>query len=724
MQLGSPVTKMLRVNEAQGKALGRLGIVTLYDLLYHFPARYADIAKISRIADLVAGENATIVAKVTRAETKKGWKSKIPMGEAILEDPSGSIKGVWFHQAYIAKMLPIGGTVTLTGRIAEGKSGIYIANAEFDKSLDMPIDSHQSLFKDADHGALIGVYPESRGVSSRFIHHAIEKIILSGALDEVVDPIPEEILERYKLPKWKTAMIWLHMPRRARDAEAARKRFAFEEVFMIQLRKALDRAVIESLPAQKVIHDKETTDGFIENFGFPLTGAQEKAIKTIIQDFESGKPMSRLLEGDVGSGKTAVAATAAYIVATSRPNGKDFGNLQVAYMAPTEILATQHFESFIELFRGLPIQIGLLTGKSIRKFPSKVISMRDKNGKGTVGYTDISRTQLTKWVANGEIPILIGTHALIQKSVKFKHLALVIIDEQHRFGIKQRMALARKDDLAPHLLSMTATPIPRTLALTLYGDLDLTLLDESPKGRLPIITKIIRPDKREEVYEEVKKLLDEGRQLYVICPRINEPDPEKEMAVMAKSVTAEAERLEKIFPDYMIDILHSKMNPKQKESTMKAFATNETHILVATSVVEVGVNVPNATVIIIEGAERFGLAQLHQLRGRVMRSTHQPYCYLFSESSSTKTIERLQALVKAKNGFELSELDLKLRGSGELTGAKQWGITDLGMEAIKNIKMVEAARTEAKNIIEKNLLPHYPALEKVLSEKEGSVHFE
>lgn len=350
MQLDDSLKNSLRINELQIKALERLGVRTPRDMLYHFPARYADIAKISRIADLEVGATATIVVRVVKAATKKGWKSKMPMGEATLEDPSGTIRGVWFNQAYIAKMLPIGGTVTLTGRVAEGKSGeLYIANAEFDKSLDMPIDSHESLFKDAESGALIPVYRESRGVSSSFIHHSIEKIILSGALDTEIDPIPEEILARYNLPGWKTGMIWLHMPRRTRDAEAARKRFAFEEVFMIQLVKARDRKTVESLPAQKVVADQKNVDTFIEKFGFPLTGAQERAISTILSDMTKGSPMSRLLEGDVGSGKTAVAATAAYAVATSRPDGKNFGNLQIAYMAPTEILATQHFESFIEL---------------------------------------------------------------------------------------------------------------------------------------------------------------------------------------------------------------------------------------------------------------------------------------------------------------------------------------------------------------------------------------
>jgi ATP-dependent DNA helicase RecG len=324
---------------------------------------------------------------------------------------------------------------------------------------------------------------------------------------------------------------------------------------------------------------------------------------------------------------------------------------------------------------------------------------------------------------------LIGTHALIQKSVKFKHLAYVIIDEQHRFGAKQRAKLVQKDggkNIAPHFLSMTATPIPRTLALTLYGDLDLTLLDEMPHGRKPVITEIVTPAKRAATYEKIRALLKEGRQCYVICPRIDEPDPQKEQALIAKSVKEEAKRLKAtVFPEYEIGVLHSKMKPAEKDRVMAEFASGKLNILCATSVVEVGVNVPNATVIIIEGAERFGLAQLHQLRGRVLRSNHQAYCYLFSETKGEKTFARLKALATAKNGFELSEIDLALRGAGELGGGHQWGISDIGMEAIKNLKMVEAAREEAKRLLEEDTeIKKYPLLLEQLHAREIPTHFE
>ena len=383
-------------------------------------------------------------------------------------------------------------------------------------------------------------------------------------------------------------------------------------------------------------------------------------------------------------------------------------------LCPTEVLAKQHFSTFVSYFKDHPIPIGLIMGSECRKFPSKV--RYEESAK-------ISKPAFKKMVANGEIPIVIGTHALVEKSLAFKYLAYAIIDEQHRFGTMHRQRIVTKSDIAPHLLSMTATPIPRTLALTLYGDLDLTLLDEMPVGRKAVITEVLgttrlagAPAKREErecAYERVRAELTLGHQAYVICPRIDEPDPAKELALIAKSVKAEAVRLKKyVFPEATIGILHSKMTPAEKESAMKKFEKGETNILVATSVIEVGVNVPNATVILIEGAERFGLAQLHQLRGRVIRSTHQSYCFALPESSGETTRARMKAFLSAKNGFELAEYDLALRGAGELAGGHQWGVSDIAMEALKNIKLVEAARTEAATLVanDPELLHHHALL--------------
>ncbi len=731
MQFNSKITDSFRLAEEQKKALKKLGLETIRDLLFYFPNRYSDMSILKQIRDLEPGETATIYGKIISANTKKGFRSKTPMGEAMIEDLSGKIKAVWFNQPYIAKMIMPGQSLKLTGRVTNSKSGIYLANPEFEKTPTLPIDTHDTLFNQTEekHEIRYPIYPETKGLTSKWVYHAIQKIIKDSGLNNLEDYLPADILKKYNLPSLRTALIWIHLPQKEEDATAARKRFAFEEVFFIQLERQHDKLEYAKNKSYEVRVDKKDTASFVERFPFNQTKAQEKAINQILEDFAKNQPMARLLEGDVGSGKTAVAATAAYSIIQSRPVGQNFGNLQVAYMAPTEILANQHFESFIEYFKHLPINIGLITGASCKKFPSKSAQQFEGASHFEASakkWTTISKAQMLKWAANGEIPILIGTHALIQKSVKFKHLALAIIDEQHRFGTAQRSKLVRKDNFAPHLLSMTATPIPRTLALTIYGDLDLTLLDEMPAGRKQVITEIIAPDKREEVYEKIRSEIKAGQQMYVICPRINEPDPEKELALNAKAVTSEAKRLKKeIFPECEIGVVHSKLSKDKKEKVMKDFADGKIDILCATSVIEVGVNVPNATIIIIEGAERFGLAQLHQLRGRVIRSNTQAYCYVFAEAKSDKTMDRLKALKTAKNGFELSELDLSLRGSGELSGAKQWGISDLGMEAIKNIKMVEAARLEASIMIQKDLeLVEYPLLKEMIKSKKQEFHFE
>ncbi|MDD2935527.1 MAG: ATP-dependent DNA helicase RecG [Candidatus Pacebacteria bacterium] len=713
MNLNSKIEDVFpRLPDSRKKALKKIGLNTVEDLLYYFPARYGDNEEIKNTKNVQKGDKIIIYARVKKIKPTKAYYKKIPMTEAVLEDSEGSIQAVWFRQPYIAKMLPEGTYAKFSGTISERKGKPYLANPEYEITESIT----SGIFnKETDNHFFIPVYPESKGVTSQWIYHSVQKIFTSGLLDNLEDTIPEEILKKYSLPKLKTALIWIHSPKKQTDALSARKRFAFEEILFIQLLRQKQKRESFEKPSFKIAGKKDLVKKFTEKFPFKLTKSQEKSIDQILSDFEKGNAMSRLLEGDVGSGKTAVAATTVYAVTTTKPNGSNVGALQTAYMAPTEILAKQLYDSFIQYFSHLPINIGLITSSGCKKFPSKT---------NPETWTDISRTQLLKWVANGEIPILIGTHSLIQKSVEFKNLAYVIIDEQHRFGTKQRRDITKKDERIPHLLSMTATPIPRTLALTIYGDLDLTLLDEMPKGRKPVITEIVTPEKRKTAYEEMRKELQAGRQLYVICPRIDEPDPDKANTLNVKSVKTEAKRLkEEIFPEYEIDILHSKMKPKEKEETMRQFENKEIDILVSTSVVEVGVNVPNATMIVIEGAERFGLAQLHQLRGRVLRSNHQAYCFIFSDTKSEQTLNRLNALKTAENGFKLAEADLELRGSGELSGKKQWGISDIGMEAIKNIKMVESARNEAQEIIKGDPeLKNYPLIKERL--KKIEVHFE
>ncbi|MEK7117027.1 MAG: ATP-dependent DNA helicase RecG [Patescibacteria group bacterium] len=717
ISLDTPLEIIFRLSPFQKKALVKMRLKKVDDILRYFPTRYGEAGAIKAIEFLNVGENAVVFGKISKLKTAKTFRSKVPISTAEIEDSTGKIKIIWFSQPYIAKMFFGGMLVRIEGKVSVKKNGeIYFSNPKIEKVSQMPDGTSDSLFSGEDNFNLSPVYAESRGISSNWIYHAIQKIFKSGVLKNLEESIPEEILKKYSLPSLKTSLIWIHAPRKKEDAEIARKRFAFEEIFFIQLDRQKEKYIAQKEKSFTIQKKEKEMKEFIKTFPFPLTRAQNKSIEAILNDFKTGHPMSRLLEGDVGSGKTAVAATASFAVVSTPPPDRKFGNLQVAYMAPTEILAEQHFESFIEYFAKYKLPVGLITGSGAKKFPSK--SDREKS-------TKISKPQLLKWVENGEIPILIGTHALIQKTVKFKNLAFIIIDEQHRFGVKQRMQLRRKHDIAPHLLSMTATPIPRTLALTIFGDLDLSLLDELPPGRQMPETKIVLSHEREEIYEKVREELKTGRQVFVICPRINDPDPNKETAINAKSVKSETERLQnKIFKEFKVGAITGKLKPAEKEKIMRDFKDKKIDILVATSVVEVGVNVPNATVMIIENAERFGLAQLHQLRGRILRSSYKPYCFVFAESKSAKTISRLKSFVKAKNGFELAEADLQQRGAGDLAGAKQWGVSDLAMEALKNIKMVEAARLEARLLIEKDPdLKNYPLLAKYLVSK-NAVHME
>jgi len=729
VNLDTPLVETGRLSDTQKAALKRLGLLTIRDLLYYFPVRYGDANALSYIADLKSGDTPIIYAEVKNIRARKAWKSKINMTEATLEETSGNkIKAIWFSQPYISKMLPVGTLARFTGTVNERSGVLTLTNPEFEQVREIPIERTGDLFgddEDAIEQTLYPVYKESKGITSKWMYHKIQTLFSKGLLDIVEDTIPDEIRKKYKLPKLSDALIFVHSPRKKEDSDAARKRFAFEEIFFTQLVRQYEKNQYEQSGSFIIDTENPKIKKFTDNLPFTMTNGQQEAVSSILGDISSQTPMSRLLEGDVGSGKTIVAAAAALATVVSKPSDQNFGHLQVAYMAPTEILAKQIYADFCELFAEHNMQIGLLTSKDCRKFPSK---------SNPNEYTSVSKPQLLKWVLNGEIQILVGTHALISKKVFFENLGLVIIDEQHRFGKKQRAALRNKpadkkenlekkktkivkkglsvnDEVIPHLLSMTATPIPRTLALTIYGDLDLTVLDELPPGRKKIDTRLIQPSARDEAYEAIRTELQAGRQAYVICPRIDEADPNKETSLKLKSAVAEAKRLQKdIFPEYKVGIMHSKMKKDEKETVMEDFKDGKFHILVATSVVEVGVNVPNATSIIIEGAERFGLAQLHQLRGRVMRSSYQPYCYLFTDSQTDQTLERLKALTTAKNGFELAEHDLQFRGSGQMLGNKQSGMSDLAMDALQNLKLVEAARNEAISMVKSGDLQSHEAL--------------
>lgn len=635
----------------------------------------------------------TIHGSIHNLSLGKTWKTKKAVAKAQVRDTNGSIDIQWFHQPYVAKMFTEGDLVKISGKVNVYNDKLSMINPVIEKINTLP-EATGSMFKeDNNEDSIISPkYRETKGITSLWIYHTAKRLISHNDFKNIKDPIPKDILDKYSLPDIQKSFIWIHAPNTEKDAEVARKRFAFEEMFFIQLKLQNERYFAEGAPTYRIKDAHKKGHDFIKNLPFTLTNSQADVTKEILDDMDSKNPMSRLLEGDVGSGKTVIAAATSYAILKTPPDGRDYGSLQVAYMAPTEILAKQHFESFIEFFEDYKMPIALIAGKGCYKYPSKVSAGEP---------TKISRAQLSKWVKSGEIAMVIGTHALISKNVEFNDLAYVIIDEQHRFGTRQRKALTSKSSRIPHLLSMTATPIPRTLALTIYGDLDISLIDEMPPGRKEPITEIVPPSKRKKSYEHVQSLLDQGQQAYVICPRIFEQDEEQSSKLRLASVEETAREMkEKVFPNSRIEMLHGKMKPKEKDEVMERFSNGEIDILVATSVIEVGVNVPNASSIMIFGSERFGLSQLHQLRGRVIRGTHQPYCYLFTDTKAEKSLERLSAIEKTHNGFMLAEKDLKIRGMGDFYGQKQWGISDLAMEALSNIVLVESAQKEAKDIIQ------------------------
>jgi ATP-dependent DNA helicase RecG len=504
--------------------------------------------------------------------------------------------------------------------------------------------------------------------------------------------------------------LWqVHFPDSYELAKRAQQRFSFEELFYIELFVLGERLKLAKESSTSFPFDLDLTKRLVNSLPYKLTDAQRKSAYQILKDLERPRPMNRLLEGDVGSGKTVVATIAGLNVAKA--------GFQVAFMAPTEILAKQHFKGVADLLWDFKLNIGLLTGKQDQ--------FRSKKLKNQV--IEISRKKLLEKSRNGDIDILIGTHALIQDTVKFNKLGLVVLDEQHRFGVAQRAKLAAgSTNLIPHLLSMTATPIPRTLTLTVFGDLDLSLIDELPKGRKKIITKTISPKEREQTYQFIKKEVGKGRQIFVICPRIEVNDKKDSSWAEVKAVEEEYEKLSKqVFPDLRIAMLHGKMKTMEKERIMNDFKNKKMDILVSTSVIEVGIDVPNATVMMIEGAERFGLAQLHQFRGRVGRAGYQSYCFLFTTSPLKKTYDRLKALVDSEDGFKLAEKDLEIRGPGDFTGTRQWGIPDLMMNSLKDIKLVEKTRQIAQEILDKDPeLKKHPLIREKLKKFRQRIHLE
>jgi len=706
--------------------LHKLGIFSIKDLLYHFPHRYENFGEIQEIQDLRAGEKSTIHGTIISIKNTRTPRKRMQITEALVSDGKSVIKAVWFNQPFLRNNLWNGINVSLSGKVSVDYDTFSMSNPAYEiipKNLeDDPAFAKATAGKGDEvtqkkgiqTGGFIPIYPETEGLTSRWLRVRIKSIL--DLANNIKEFIPDEIIERQNLMPISEALRQVHFPTDEKNKDRARHRLAFEELFLMQLHFRKQRQQWQQNGARSILFDQPAIKNFVDNLPFKLTGAQKKATWQILQDIEKNVPMNRLMEGDVGSGKTVVAAIGIFEIARA--------GFQSAIMAPTEVLAEQHFYTISSLIPDQPVI--LITG-SCCKLSKTELRMENRELRISDDYDNtISRKEAVELIRSGEIKIVIGTHAVIQKDIEFKDLALAIVDEQHRFGVNQRAALQKnvlkiKDEtprVVPHLLTMTATPIPRTLALSAYGDLDISVLDEMPKGRREIITKVVAPGNRLKAYEFITSEIKKGHQVFVICPLIEESDK-----LEVRSVTEEYEKLsKKVFKNFRIAMLHGKMKPKEKEEIMQKFKNCEIDILVSTSVIEVGIDIPNATVMLIEGSDRFGLAQLHQFRGRVGRSNRQSYCFLFTDSTAKTTAQRLKALVKSANGFELAQKDLEIRGPGEFLGSRQSGLPDLAMASLTDIETIQLAREEAEKIIED--INKFPALKEKLEQFKSEIHFE
>lgn len=684
----------------------KLTIKTVRDLLWHFPTRYEDFSTIVKIADLETNQTATIQGFIRKVAVRRTYRKRMVVVEATIADESGAISAIWFNQPFIAKNLRIGHLANFAGKVSFADEGLYLSNPSYELVTGATGETRHTA-------GLIPIYPETKGLTSKGIRYLM-RIILENVAP-IEDFIPAEVLQKNKLPDINAALRGIHFPKSLDEAAAAKKRFAFEDLFLLQLNNIKARLALAKEKAPALATTEDDLHTIIAKLPFQLTPSQKQSLHEIVEDIGKTRPMNRLLQGDVGSGKTVIAAIAAIIAAK---NG-----YQAAFMAPTEVLARQHYKTLTNIFGHLRIPIGLLTSSEAKIFYEEGLA------------ADAKKSSVQQHVAEGVVNIIIGTHAIIQKSVNFKALALAVVDEQHRFGVQQRAALlAQKTALVPHFLSMSATPIPRTLTLTIFGDLDLSLITELPVGRKPIITKIVAPENRAKAYAFVRGEIKKGRQAFVICPRIEKAEHEEgeELGKLAhawnevRAVKEEYEKLsQKIFPDLRVGMLHGKMKPTEKAKIMADFAAKNVDVLVSTSVVEVGVDIPNASIMLIEGAERFGLSQLYQFRGRVGRGEHQSFCLLFSDSSTDAAMRRLNSLLEAKNGFELAEKDLALRGPGQFLGESQTGLPDLAMQALNNMELVKLARASAAALITKDqTLKRYPALKEKFAAFRKQIHLE
>ena len=654
MKLTTPLEQIKGIGPKTAQALAVAGLKTISDALGFLPRAYDDYSTAVNIADLQPGK-VTVKARCESVSTRIVRRG-LRVTTAVLADKSGKVKAVWFNQPYRETQLKSDAEFIFSGQFGMQYNRYQINNPSVELAKEIAKTAAEN------NSGIQPVYKSIKNIRPKTVQDLMKNI--RPIMDFLPETLPENIIRRQKLVSRSEAVKFLHAPKTHEEISRGRERLAFEELFEMILAAQFNKQEQTRLTGWKIPFNKSVVKSFVDQLPFPLTNAQRRAAWQILQDLESDHPMNRLLQGDVGSGKTVVAGLVAAEVAKA--------GFQTAIMAPTEILAQQHAKTLDELLSPFGVSVALLTG----------------HVKGA------ARSQLLDNLASGNIDVVVGTHALIQEKVAYHKLGFAVIDEQHRFGVKQRQALLEKSDFMPHLLSMTATPIPRSLALTLYGELDISILDELPSGRQPIQTKIWSPASAPKLYESIENELAKGRQAYVICPLIDDnPDNDK------KSVEAEYNKLSKtVFSHRRVGLLHGKLPAEEKAEVMQKFADGELDMLVSTTVVEVGVNVPNATVMLIENADNFGLSQLHQLRGRVGRGKHQSFCHLMM-SGHDKPSQRLREIEKSQDGFYLAEVDLKLRGPGEIYGKMQHGDLNLKIASLADTALIARAQAEAERFV-------------------------
>ncbi|OGO35921.1 MAG: ATP-dependent DNA helicase RecG [Chloroflexi bacterium RBG_16_57_11] len=672
--LNASLTAVQGIGPRTAQTLERLGLHTLRDMLYFFPRRYDDYSRLKPINRLAYGEEVTVIGTVQSVNLRSMHGGKLQRVEAIVSDGTGSLRVSWFNQVWIARRLNPGAQISLSGKVSQ-----YLGRAVMDNPSWEPLEQQQ-----LSTNRIVPIYPLTAQITQRWLRRLVNQVVTYWA-PRVPDPLPADLRRSAEIVDLGTALLQAHYPDSWEQLKAAQDRLAFDEIFLLQLGVLAQRRAWQDRTARAFTIETEWLDGQISLLPYSLTGAQKRAIDDVRQDLASGRPMNRLIQGDVGSGKTIVAALAIAMVARE--------GAQAALMTPTSILAEQHYQNLVQLLATQPQAAGVADSTDL---PSVVLD--ESQIRLMIGATPEADKRLIRLgLADGSIKLVIGTHALIEDLVTFSNLELVVVDEQHRFGVEQRAALRAKGH-SPHLLVMTATPIPRSLALTIYGDLDLSIMDEMPPGRQPVGTFVLTPRERERAYALIRSQVEQGQQVFIIYPLVEENEDST-----ARAAVDEQARLQKeVFPNFKLGLLHGRMRAEDKDQVMTDFRNGEYHILVSTTVIEVGVDIPNATVMLIEGANRFGLAQLHQLRGRVGRAAEKSFCLLIPDKADEAENERLQVMASTNDGFILAERDLEQRGPGQFLGTRQAGYAEFQFASLSDIRLIEKSRRLSQTVFEQD----------------------